>query len=161
MNDQYQDQGLDRAIGEAEAEGEHTEKLRATEPTPRPWGRSPLASDAIIGLASSIDLEQHRYYGGDVVCESCHMPDQELILAAVNEHGKRTDFAAFCVAGVEAGLREMVRPLRMCHSYDAAKCHPECPHEWACKWLDGMSYAAVTEDYHRTMARELAEEATS
>jgi len=53
--------------------------------TPRPWRRSPKASDAVIanhGSRGQHDPSARDYYGGDVIGESILERDQALITQA-------------------------------------------------------------------------------
>ena len=59
---------------------EHTLWLETV--TPLPWMRG-KTSDSVVSAAACDDPDDAEWYGGAVVFESCHAPDQEYILAAV------------------------------------------------------------------------------
>ena len=72
--------------------------------TPRPWRRSPNASDAIISdvptarrVPDNLDDDEREYYGGYVVAESIQSADREFILRAVTFFDRMTaGHAAAC-----------------------------------------------------------------
>jgi hypothetical protein len=69
--------------------------------TPRPWRRSPKASDAIISdsgvFQSRLRSAAFEHYGGYVVAESIQRDDLEFILHAVEVYDKTTGgHAAAC-----------------------------------------------------------------